>query len=82
MFIGHFGVGFCSKRLAPSVSLSTLFLAAQFADQRQVGPVHDQFERPVAHHEAHGYADGIRACLERLVTPEAGRGAELNEVLD
>ena len=32
MFIGHFGVGFGAKRLAPSVSLGTLFLAAQFAD--------------------------------------------------
>ena len=32
MFIGHFGVGFGAKRLAPSVSLGTLFLAAQLAD--------------------------------------------------
>ena len=32
MFIGHFGVGFGAKRLAPAVSLGTLFLAAQFAD--------------------------------------------------
>lgn len=32
MFIGHFGLGFGAKRLAPAVSLGTLFLAAQFAD--------------------------------------------------
>ena len=32
MFIGHFGVGFGAKRLAPAVPLGTLFLAAQFAD--------------------------------------------------
>ena len=32
MFIGHFGLGFGAKRLAPTVSLGTLFLACQFAD--------------------------------------------------
>jgi hypothetical protein len=32
MFIGHFGVGFAAKRVAPGVSLGTLFLAAQFID--------------------------------------------------
>ncbi len=32
MFIGHFGLGLASKRIAPSVSLGALFLAAQFAD--------------------------------------------------
>ena len=32
MFIGHFGVGFGAKPLAPRVSLGTLFLAAQFLD--------------------------------------------------
>lgn len=32
MFIGHFGVGFAAKRLAPRVSLGTLLLAAQFID--------------------------------------------------
>ena len=32
MFIGHFGVGFGAKRLAPSLSLGTLFLACQLAD--------------------------------------------------
>jgi hypothetical protein len=32
MFIGHFGVGFGAKHLAPRVSLGTLFLAAQFID--------------------------------------------------
>ncbi len=32
MFIGHFGVGFGAKSLAPRVSLGTLFLAAQFLD--------------------------------------------------
>ena len=32
MFIGHFGVGFGTKSLAPRVSLGTLFLAAQFLD--------------------------------------------------
>lgn len=32
MFIGHFGLGFGAKRMAPAVSLGTLFLAAQLAD--------------------------------------------------
>ncbi|MBI1285566.1 MAG: hypothetical protein GC183_14735 [Thiobacillus sp.] len=32
MFIGHFGVGFGAKSVAPGVSLGTLFLAAQFLD--------------------------------------------------
>ena len=32
MFLGHFGVGFGAKRLAPRTSLGTLFLAAQFID--------------------------------------------------
>jgi hypothetical protein len=32
MFIGHFGVGFGAKPLAPRVSLGSLFLAAQFLD--------------------------------------------------
>ena len=32
MFIGHFGLGFGAKRLAPAVSLGTLFLAVQWAD--------------------------------------------------
>lgn len=32
MFIGHFGAGLGLKRAAPSVSLGTLFLAAQFLD--------------------------------------------------
>ncbi len=32
MFLGHFGVGFAAKRLAPRASLGTLFLAAQFVD--------------------------------------------------
>jgi len=32
MFIGHFGVGFGAKALAPKVSLGALFLAAQFVD--------------------------------------------------
>src|SRR5688500_6756198 len=32
MFIGHFGLGFGAKRLAPTVSLGTLFIACQFAD--------------------------------------------------
>jgi FtsH-binding integral membrane protein len=32
MFIGHFGIGLGAKKLAPSVSLGTLFLAAQFLD--------------------------------------------------
>ena len=32
MFIGHFGVGFAAKAVAPQVSLGTLFLAAQFID--------------------------------------------------
>lgn len=32
MFIGHFGVGFAAKSVAPKISLGTLFLAAQFID--------------------------------------------------
>lgn len=32
MFIGHFAVGFGAKRVAPSVSLGTLFLACQLLD--------------------------------------------------
>lgn len=32
MFIGHFGIGFAVKPLAPKVSLGTGFLAAQFID--------------------------------------------------
>ena len=32
MFLGHFGVGFGAKALAPSVSLGSLLLAAQFID--------------------------------------------------
>ena len=32
MFIGHFGLAFATKRLAPSVSLGALFLACQLAD--------------------------------------------------
>ena len=32
MFIGHFAVAFAAKRIAPAVSLGTLFLAAQLAD--------------------------------------------------
>lgn len=32
MFIGHFGVGFGAKAVAPRVSLGSLFLAAQFID--------------------------------------------------
>lgn len=32
MFIGHFGVGFGAKALAPGASLGSLFLASQFID--------------------------------------------------
>jgi len=32
VFIGHFAVAFAAKRIAPTVSLGTLFLAAQLAD--------------------------------------------------
>lgn len=32
MFIGHFGVGFGAKSIAPKVSLGSLFLGAQFVD--------------------------------------------------
>lgn len=32
MFLGHFALGFAAKRVAPPVSLGTLFLAAQLAD--------------------------------------------------
>jgi membrane-bound metal-dependent hydrolase YbcI (DUF457 family) len=32
MFVGHFGLGFAGKRVAPAVSLGTLFLAVEFAD--------------------------------------------------
>jgi len=32
MFIGHFGIGFGSKKFAPALSLGVLFIAAQFLD--------------------------------------------------
>jgi len=32
MFIGHFGVAFAAKKIAPQTSLGTLILAAQFSD--------------------------------------------------
>ena len=32
MFLGHYALAFGAKRVAPSVSLGTLFLAGQFAD--------------------------------------------------
>jgi hypothetical protein len=32
MFLGHFGLGFGAKKIAPAVSLGTFFVAAQFAD--------------------------------------------------
>lgn len=32
MFIGHFGIAFAAKRAAPTLSLGTAFLAAQFID--------------------------------------------------
>lgn len=32
MFVGHFALGFGAKRVAPTVSLGTLFLAVQWAD--------------------------------------------------
>jgi hypothetical protein len=32
MFLGHFGLGFGTKKAVPEVSLGTLFLACQFAD--------------------------------------------------
>lgn len=32
MFIGHFAVGFGAKKIAPALSLGTLFLATQFLD--------------------------------------------------
>ena len=32
MFLGHFGLGLAGKRLAPRMSLGSLFLAVQFAD--------------------------------------------------
>jgi len=32
MFIGHFGLSFAAKKVAPRVSLATLFIATQFAD--------------------------------------------------
>jgi hypothetical protein len=32
MFLGHFGLSFAGKRLAPALSLGTLFLATQWAD--------------------------------------------------
>lgn len=32
MFIGHFGIGFGAKSVAPKVSLGSLFIAAQFLD--------------------------------------------------
>ena len=32
MFLGHFAVGFGAKKIAPKVSLGTLFIAAQLTD--------------------------------------------------
>jgi hypothetical protein len=32
MFIGHFGLSFVAKKVAPKVSLGTLFIATQFVD--------------------------------------------------
>jgi len=32
MLIGHFGIGFAAKRVAPKASLGTLFIASQFID--------------------------------------------------
>jgi hypothetical protein len=32
MFIGHFGLGFGAKKVAPTLSLGTLFIAVQFLD--------------------------------------------------
>jgi hypothetical protein len=32
MFLGHFGLGFAGKRVAPELRLGTLFLAVQWAD--------------------------------------------------
>lgn len=32
MFVGHYGVSYAAKRLAPSVSLATLFIAVQLLD--------------------------------------------------
>ena len=32
MFVGHFGMGFAAKRIAPRAGLGSLFLAAQFVD--------------------------------------------------
>src|SRR5215472_193447 len=32
MFVGHFGLGFAAKRIAPQVSLGSLFLSVEFAD--------------------------------------------------
>lgn len=32
MFVGHYGVSFAGKRLAPTVSLATLFIAVQLLD--------------------------------------------------
>jgi hypothetical protein len=32
VFIGHYAVGLAAKRLAPRVSLGTLFLSVQFVD--------------------------------------------------
>ncbi|HKA43690.1 MAG TPA: hypothetical protein VKF40_17050, partial [Burkholderiales bacterium] len=32
MFIGHFAVGFAAKKVAPQISLGTLFLAALLLD--------------------------------------------------
>lgn len=32
MFIGHFGLGMATKKIAPQLSLGTLFMAVQFSD--------------------------------------------------
>jgi membrane-bound metal-dependent hydrolase YbcI (DUF457 family) len=59
MFIGHFALGLAAKRVAPALSLATLFVAAQLADllwpfflaagleQVQLTAVENPFLRPV-----------------------------------
>jgi len=32
MFLGHYAVAFAAKKVAPKISLGTLFLSAQFLD--------------------------------------------------
>jgi hypothetical protein len=51
MYLEHFGLGFAGKRIAPAVSLGTLFLTVQWAD------------RAAAVRRAHGRVDGTGLAM-------------------